>query len=169
MENVQPCVFIIMVSEYFRRPDNPQHSTNSSLFTSAPGNHSPPLCLHGSACSGRFPAVESQPVCPSVSATPPEHRFSGSVHVERQGVPPSHGRVLSDCLAICHLADPSPVDGGAVFSLWLVWVVLLGALLHAFCLNICLNSLGCIPGSVLLGHDEFVLRNKQGDFSAQRF
>lgn len=66
-----------------------------------------PLCLRGSACSGHFPAVESQPVCPSVSATLPEHRFSGSVHVESQGVPPSRGRVLSDCLAICHLADPS--------------------------------------------------------------
>lgn len=108
-------------------------------------------------------------MCPSVSATLPEHRFSGSVHVESQGVPPSRGRVLSDCLAICHLADPSPVDRGAVFSFWLVWVMLLGALLLTFCLSICLNSLGYLPGSVLLGHDEFVLRKKQGDFSAQRF
>ena len=46
LENAQPCVSIIMVSEYFRHPANPLHSANSSLFTSAPGNHSPSDYLH---------------------------------------------------------------------------------------------------------------------------
>ena len=32
-----------------------------------------PLCVCGSACSGRFPSVESHPVCPSVSASLTEH------------------------------------------------------------------------------------------------
>ena len=33
-----------------------------------------PLCVCGSACSGRFPSVVSHPVCPSVSASLTERR-----------------------------------------------------------------------------------------------
>ena len=39
----------------------------------APDNQEPTLCVCGSACSGRFPSVESHPVCPSVSASLTEH------------------------------------------------------------------------------------------------
>ena len=61
----------------------PEHSITSKgkltpwAFTPLPwqpGTHS---CVCGSACPGRFPSVESQPVCPSVSASLTEHLVLG--------------------------------------------------------------------------------------------
>lgn len=87
-----------------------------------------PLCPRGSACSGHFrhgvSACVSFCVCHSSQALfsqgPSMWRVRASLLLMC-----SYGRALSGCLAIYHLADPSPVGRGAVFNFWLVWVMLL--------------------------------------------
>ena len=85
---------------------------HQQLFFPQPLTTRNPLCVCGSDCSGRLSLVESHPVCPSVSASLPEHRVlrvrpRGS---KCQGFSPFHRRM--DHVFFIH----SPLMGIRVFT-----------------------------------------------------
>ena len=106
-----------------RRKPVPMSSDPPSL-PPAPDHQGPTLCVCGSACSARFPPVESHRVCPSVSAPLTERRvlrvrLRGS---ECQGFSPLHGRVILPGWRDTCVIHPS-VDSQAVCTSQLVWLV----------------------------------------------
>ena len=59
----------------FHHPKRKPHPMSS--HTPLPGQPGTHFCICGSAWSGRFPSVESHPVCPSVSASLTKHLVLG--------------------------------------------------------------------------------------------